>query len=293
MTITADQRQRRKQGVGGSDAAAIMLGADDYQTILDVYCSKVYDAPDTNDDVATIGNLLEPVIRQIAALKLGVAVTEAPDTYVHPKHEWMIAHLDGEVADGGIIECKAVDWRKAKALGEPGSDFCLPGHYFQVQHQLEVTGRPWCHVAYFVSAFDVRMYLVPRDEEIGAAIVAKESAFWHDNVLARVPPESDDAEARMRYLAMEHAGNTKAAPLVVSAGTSAYEAVEDLRAATRARRAAQKAEATAKARIQSLLGDATRLECPTGTISWSVAKSKGRRFSARFRDDVDTDADVE
>lgn len=288
--ITAAQRERRRQGVGGSDAAAIMLGADDYQTVLDVYCSKVFDAPDTASEVATIGNILEPAVRQIAALKLGVGVCEAPDTYVHPKHPWMLAHLDGDVDDGGIIECKAVDWRKAKNLGEPGSDFCLPGHYFQVQHQLEVTGRPWCHVAYFVSAFDVRLYLVMRDEEIGAAIVAKESAFWHDNVLARVPPDSDDAGARMRYLAMEHRGDARSAPLVVAAGTSAGEAVLALRDARAARFAAQAIEKACIARVQSIMGDATRLECPWGSVGWSAAKKSGRRFTPKFTNDASDDA---
>lgn len=265
-----------------------MLGADDYQTVLDVYCSKVYDAPDTTDEVATIGNILEPAVRQIAALKLGVGVREAPDTYVHPKHSWMLAHLDGEVDDGGIIECKAVDWRKAKNLGEPGSDFCLPGHYLQVQHQLEVTGRPWCHVCYFVSAFDVRLYLVMRDEEIGAAIVAKESAFWHDNVLARVPPDSDDAEARMRYLAMEHRGDAKREVLTVAAGTSAYEALADLRDARRNRKMSEVSEKMAAARVQSIMGDSTRMVCDFGSVSWSARNKKGtRRFTPTFDDAPD------
>ena len=94
----------------------------------------------------------------------------------------------------------------------------------------------------------------------------------------------------MRYLAMEHRGDVKADVLTVTAGTSAGDAVLALRDARAARIAAEKSEKTCIARVQTLMGSSTRLECPWGSVGWSAAKKSGHRFTPKFTSDASSDA---
>ena len=270
--ISAEQRERRRQGIGGSDAAKIVLGADDFGTALDVYASKVLPlAPDDENPTTRAGNILEPAIRALAAAQLGMAILEAPETYTHPKHGFMLAHLDGLAADGGNVELKALDWRKALRLGEPGTDLCLRPHFIQAQHQMEVTGLPWSYVTYFCGTFDLRIFVVERDREIGAMIAEREGKFWNDHVLARVPPPGDVAS----QLAFNAARWTKAdgEALYAAPESSAEEALVELREAKAAVKAARALEDVAKARVQALMADSPLLECDFGRVSWKPSKS--------------------
>lgn len=74
MTITAEQRERRRRYLGASDTPAI-LGLSPWATPADVYWSKVgplkYDAP---TEAMQTGNRLEASIVSFAAERLGVAV---------------------------------------------------------------------------------------------------------------------------------------------------------------------------------------------------------------------------
>ncbi len=265
--ITPAQRLARQKSIGSSDAAPVVLGADDYTDRLGVYASKVLPLPpDSTGDAAEAGNLLEPAIRAMAARELGVAIVEAPDTFVHPTRPYMTANLDGLVADGGLCEIKSIDWRKAKELGEPGTDAVLPKWLVQTQHQLEVTGLPWAHVAAFVSAFDLRMFLVPRDRELGEMIAERERIFWHDNVLARVPPPETDPASALRYAArLARTDDT----LALDASTSAYEAMRELRDVKAQQKILKDLEALAKERIASFMGAARKVTCDLGSVSWT------------------------
>ncbi len=309
--ITAEQRQRRRQGIGASDAAAIVLGDDGFRTSLDVYAEKVFDLPDESDDQRAAGNILEPAIRELAARKLGVPIVPSPSTLVHPTRPWMIAHLDGEAGDGGVFEAKALDWRKAKLLGPEGTDACLRPHLVQVQHQLEVTGKPWGHVGYLVGPYDLRLYLVVRDEELGGMIAEAVTRFWHENVLARVPPEAESGEAQLRYNARAFSKGSSER-LYADPGTPADEALRDLARARAATKAAKEIEKLAAARVQSLMGNARRIDCSFGHVTWSRGKStawasvvrelggapralidKHTKPSARFLPSFDGDAGAE
>lgn len=309
--ITAEQRQRRRQGIGASDSAAIILGDDGFRTVLDVYAEKVFELPDETNDQREAGNILEPAIRELAARKLGVPIRPSPQTFVHPTRPWMLAHLDGEVADGGVFEAKALDWRKAKLLGAEGTDQCLRQHLVQVQHQLEVTGKPWGHVGYLVGPYDLRLYLVVRDEELGGMIAETVGRFWHENVLARIPPEVESGEAQLRYNARAFATGTREV-LYADPGTRAEEALRDLARARAATRAAKEVERLAAARVQTLMGNARRIDCSFGHVTWSRGKKtawasvvrelggaprplidKHTKPSARFLPSFDGDAGAE
>ncbi len=269
--ITAEQRIARRAGIGGSDAAKVVLGADDFGTALDVYASKVLDLPEEKGGAMNAGNHLEAAIRAMTAESLGMAIVEAPKTYIHPTRPYMLAHLDGLTADGGNLEAKALDWRKAKALGEPGTDFCLKHHFVQAQHQMEVTGLPWTYVSYLVSAFDLRVFVVERDPAIGRAIADAEEKFWNEHVLARIPPDGDVRS----QLAFNAARWPKATgeTLIVSPGSAAEGALIELREAKAAAKAAKQQVDAARVRVENIMGSAPRIEAAWGKATWLPSKS--------------------
>ncbi len=269
--ISAAQREARRKGVGGSDCAPIILGADDYRTVLDVYSSKVNDLPDETSTQLSAGNHLEPAIRAMAAEALGMAIVEAPKTYIHPTRPFMLAHLDGLAADGGNVEIKAIHWKKALALGEPGTDFCLRHHFLQSQHQMEVTGLPFTYVAYLCNAFDLRIFVVERDPVLGRAIADAEEKFWNQHVLARIPP-AGDVKSQLAFNAARWPNATGEA-LVVAPGSAAEQALIELREAKAAVRAAKAQADAATARVQALMSDAPLLTCDFGKVSWKPSKS--------------------
>lgn len=267
--ITAEQRERRRSGLGGSDAPIVVLGADEFRTRLDVYADKVLPpAPEKSDSARDAGNALEAGIRTLAGRALGVRIDADAETHVHPKHPWMLVHLDGRSSDGGIFEAKALDFRKARNLGEPGTDECLRSHFVQVQHAMEVVDKPFAHVGYLVGPYDLRLFLVERDREIGRMIVGREGRFWREHVLARVPPPNDDTEAALRFNERAYTGSKKAA-LEATRGTPAYELLRELRDAVAARKRAHEIEDEIAARVQALMGEHRRIECDLGHVTWS------------------------
>jgi predicted phage-related endonuclease len=192
----------------------------------------------------------------------------------------MLANLDGLTSDGGLFEAKAIDWRKAKDLGDEGTDWTLPGHFIQVQHYMEVKAIPFAHVAYFVGAFDLRLFVVMRDEELGGMLAEREGLWWRTHVEARVPPEPVDVDAALRFNRARFPEAT-ADVLRVEAGTSAEEALRELRDARRARKAATDLEKLARARVESLMGSARRVECDFGHVTWSNGKTTAWAAVAR------------
>jgi putative phage-type endonuclease len=268
MAITPAQRAGRRSGIGGSDAAGI-LGKSARKTPLSVYDSKVHDFADEQSEFADLGNELEPVIRRLAAKKLGLAIEEPTETLRHPEHDWMLANLDGVTSDGGVFEAKAVfDWVKAKELGPEGSDWVLPEHFIQVQHYMEVAGLPHAHVAYFVNG-KIQTYRVAREREIGAVLVQEEGRFWREHVLARVPPDETNPFVVAEFLghAFQKANGER---LTAEEGGVAEATLLRLREARAAEKAAKQMVESAKNEVKLILGDAARIDCAFGHVTWTA-----------------------
>ncbi len=64
-----------------------------------------------------------------------------------------------------------------------------------------ITGAPFCTVAALVGADDLRLYTVPRDEEIIGMIRDKAIQWWEAYVVAEVPPPMKSAKDASRMLA--------------------------------------------------------------------------------------------
>jgi putative phage-type endonuclease len=279
--MTDDFHERRRTGLGGSDAAAA-LGISPWRTPYDLWLEKTAaDAPrPPPTEPMRWGVLLEPLIRAEYSRRTGRNVRVFPDTLRHPSHDWMIAHLDGRVGDGNILnrilEVKTA--RDGRGWGEPGSDG-IPLHYLvQVHHYLIVSGAQIADLAVLIGGSDFRIYTVRADETIARQLVEREAEFWHQ-VERREPPAPvnlGDATARWGKLLT---------PGAVIASAYELDAVESLFRLREERRVLDEAEAAAKLIVMQALANGDSLVDAAGKLLCTWKLDRGRKaFTVEARE---------
>lgn len=201
--ITQQWLERRKHGIGGSEAAAI-LGLNKYATPYTVWLEKTNRAePDDLSDNQKVywGTVLEPVVADEFARRHPEFKVHAPGAmYQSVEYPWMLASVDRVIYEEdelarskhgkvyvpkGILEIKTCGER-AKVDWEDG----VPDYYLaQVNHYLSVTGYEYAYVAVLIAGQEYREYKVERDREDIQWLNCKEMEFWFEYVEAdKVPP---------------------------------------------------------------------------------------------------------
>lgn len=220
LTSRQQWLEERRKGIGGSDVAAI-LGLSPWKSPLDVYLDKIGEAPpDKETKRQRRGQAIEPLILRKFEERMGVQVARFREPLVSEAHPFMRANLDGRMPEGGqIVEAKCA-W-SPEGWGEDGSSE-VPAYYqTQACHYFAVTGAEVC---FFPVLFgmdgldwqavetpagpvwspviaddaDFRIFTVTRDEAFVADVVEAERAFWHEHVLARVPPAPTSREDALK-----------------------------------------------------------------------------------------------
>lgn len=187
----------RRQGIGGSDAAAV-LGVSPFTTAVDLYYDKrgiVSAAEDSSNWVQLeIGHLLENLVARIFAKKTGYRIFQIKKMFRHPIHTFMLADLDFfvELPDRktAILEIKTTNynardkWWDGKKEIVP-LNYCLQGrHYMSV---MDIDQIFYCCL-YGNNEEEVIIRHMERDFEFESELIALEEDFWVNHVLAEVPP---------------------------------------------------------------------------------------------------------
>jgi putative phage-type endonuclease len=182
----------RQKGIGGSDISAI-LGLNPYKTKLDVYhdkmASKVEDAP--NEDMLR-GQLLEEFVAQMYG-KLAGAEIRKPKRKIfrHRTYDYIRASVDRFYTDASgkdnILECKT----SAKKITH---DTIYPAWVCQVQWYMMILGKKtstivWC----CPPGFSIEWMEIPASKDFQKYMLEEAKKFWHDHILAAVPPEPTTA----------------------------------------------------------------------------------------------------
>jgi putative phage-type endonuclease len=143
----------RMDGLGGSEAGAVM-GMSNFSSPLMVYLrKKVLVAPSETSIAAERGKMLEPVIRGRAIKNFPQLVIEpVPFMFFHPVYPFMLANIDGVIHAPHIINIRGEDilgiggheiksaktdygWKEDEI---PDSYYCQVQHYssFTLQYQI-------------------------------------------------------------------------------------------------------------------------------------------------------------
>lgn len=215
----------RKQGIGGSDAAAV-LTLDDYQseyskTPLDVYNEKISeDHAFTKNFFSRRGNAMEPVLREEYSEKTGREVHVSNAILQHPKHKFMLCSLDGYSNDNRIQEFKTAT--SSRGWGEEGTDQIPQKYLIQTQHNIAVAGADVADVSVSIGGLPPKYYEIPADKEIAEMIIEGEAKFW-EKVQARIVPDAHSIEElRAKFTVMDGA-TAHATPEVEQAVTDLYD----------------------------------------------------------------------
>lgn len=139
--------ERRKNGIGGSDAACI-LGLNPWKTNVDLWMEKTGRViPDDISDKECIryGVDAEPLLRELFAIdfpKYKVFYDQF-GMFRNKKYPWIFATLDGwyetPLGDLGVLEIKTTEIKRYSQW-KAWKD-AVPQHYYiQVLHQLLATG---------------------------------------------------------------------------------------------------------------------------------------------------------
>lgn len=214
----------RRLGLGGTDVAAL-LGIHPYKTRLGVYLDKTtLDEPDEDDDdddspseAAYWGTALEPIVADHFARENKLTLAKpgmwgrgvdgdrwqlaSPDRLVYTDSP-LLLQPDGSLQPGAAVCPPATveDVLAAEALyeGKTASaylrdewkDNLVPDHYVvQTQWYLHVMGLQWAWIAALLGGQRYVQVRIERDQPLIDNLVTIAARFWHDNVLAEIPPE--------------------------------------------------------------------------------------------------------
>jgi putative phage-type endonuclease len=223
----ADWLRERKNGIGGSDVAAL-LGLNPYKTPLALFDEKTADAVEDKGagEAAYWGTVLEDVVAREFGKRTGLKVQRV--NFMLCRDGWMRANIDraivnptigkqvrplvgGKAAEAGrmlstdvILECKTANAHAAEqwgpsqldeiVAGEVVTEHKIPLYYeTQVQWYLGVTGAKRCYVAVLIGGSDFRAYEVVRDDNVIAAIQQRAEEFWK-NLQQGIAPAPVNAE---------------------------------------------------------------------------------------------------
>jgi putative phage-type endonuclease len=182
---------RRREGIGGSDAAAAM-GLSPFDSPLSLFYAKRGDYHAEVTEAMEMGHLMEPVIGDLFARQTGLEVVRWKRMLRSRQWPWMQVNLDFLVpAEDAVAEAKNVGFRMADEWIGEHTEPLVPAHYLiQGEHELAVTGRPRCYFPALIGGAKFRYVVVERDEELIADIAEQERRFW-EMFLADTPPLPD------------------------------------------------------------------------------------------------------
>jgi putative phage-type endonuclease len=203
----------RKQGLGGSDIAAI-LNLSPWRTPVAVWSDKVLEEPnEETSEAMEWGNRLEALVADAYAERLGVTVWNHNymmidgcllgniDRLVTTVEGTKAAHK-GKIKTPRMLECKTTNAFSAKGWGQEGTDE-VPFHYLiQVQHYLGLSGCEQCDVAVLIGGQKLKVYHVIRNQKIIDHIQGFARDWWETHVVGmQAPNPTTSADISMLYAA--------------------------------------------------------------------------------------------
>ena len=188
----------RRQGIGGSDAAAI-VGLDRYRSAFDVYAEKIGLKPEQPDNEAMRqGRDLEDYVASRFCEATEKKVRRRNAILQHPEHTFMTANIDRwVVGENAGLECKTTSvLNRAKfSQGE-----YPPNYYVQCVHYMATTGADRWYLAVLVLNKAFHVFTIERDENEIAALIEAEKHFWTNHIMKQIPPAPDGSESTSELL---------------------------------------------------------------------------------------------
>lgn len=264
--------ERRQKVLGATDAAGV-LGISPWSTPLKVYHDKVDPIPE--DDQPSLpmwlGLRLEDVVAELFTARTGLKVRSDNRHHVHPEDTWLGCHLDYRVwgKPDEIVECKTQSYRHG--WGDDGTDDIPVYYWTQAQHELLVTGARVVHFAVLFGFQDFRTFRIERDETFLETWRAAARDFWHDHVLARVPPPLMGDEFSRRVVSARYPDHDSELRRVPPERELVILQLRDEMAKLKEQELHVEA---LKNRVKDLIGPNAGVEGPWGKVTWKTIRDR-------------------
>lgn len=196
----AEWLELRRNGIGGSDAAAI-LGVSPWTTAVDVWEEKVTAKPETEPSVRMMwGRRLEDVVADALVEERGLRLRRVNRILVHDEYPFVLGSVDRMTRDS-VVEIKVARSASEWATEEEAPDLPpierVPRHYYvQGQHYAAVTRKPTVLFGVLVGGNDLRLIETPADPDFIDDLMTAEVAFWRDYVETGVRPPLEGRDSK-------------------------------------------------------------------------------------------------
>ncbi len=194
----------RRQGIGGSDAAAI-LGISPFATARDLYYEKLnlVSIQDEGDNwvAKKMGHLLEDLVAEIFQKTTGYPICKAKKMFRHPIHRFMLADVDYLVSlpngKTAILEIKTTNYHAKDHWWLNGQETVPINYEAQGRHYMCVMNLDevfYCCL-YGNSEEEIIIRHITRDNAYEEELITLERTFWNDHVqLKNPPPYTEDGD---------------------------------------------------------------------------------------------------
>jgi len=193
----------RPFGLGGSDIAAA-LGLSPFRTPVQLWAEKLGKPGVVPAEglALRVGQHLESFIAREYETHTGRVCALPTGIFQAPDEPHFYGHVDRLVLSEGeqtsqagapftpsvILECKSAGSFTQHLWGERGSDQIPVSYLVQCVWYLWLTKATRADVAVLIGNHDFRIYHVARDEGLEAMVLKRVRRFWHEHVLADMPP---------------------------------------------------------------------------------------------------------
>lgn len=204
MSLTEEQLKLRKQGIGGSEIAAI-VGLNPFSGPLEVYLAKTEGRAFEGNFHTERGTFLEDGAARWWAHRNGATMREV-GTIQHPDAPIVMCTPDrlAKLPDGSELDVsvKVPSRRSEEHWGENGTDDVPEQYLVQLQWELFILAKlEGITRGVIVAPFDdLAAYPVAADLELQGMLVSAAEKFWMDHVEKRVPPPVDGSDFSSEWL---------------------------------------------------------------------------------------------
>jgi putative phage-type endonuclease len=265
--LTPEQIVLRKNGIGGSDIAAV-CGLDKFRAPIDVWVDKTT-PPDEHVELTTPdiyrGTYLEDGIRQWYSKLTGHKV-EKSGVLFHPEYKFIFASPDGIIKQSHVLEIKSP--RRGDDWGEEFTDDIPECYIPQVTWECACAQLPRADVAALIFG-ELKQYHVAYDEDLFKSLAKIAEHFWQEYVVENVPPPADDTKQYETYLRGKFSSHTEE---MLAANGDLEEAALELKKLEQEIADLENQAQARKNIIQGYIGEAAGVEGPWGKITWKRSK---------------------
>lgn len=301
MSLTPEQLELRRTGIGASEIAAL-AGLSKWATPIQIYEAKRTGHVVEANVAMELGTLLEEPIAQLYRKRTGRFVLPVY-TLRHPSKRYAIATPDraafvtppaiGEVEirelnhlrdAEKLVQIKSTSWRLAREWGMPGTDEVPEDYLAQATWEMGVAGVPCADFAVLFDKDRFELFTVHFSLPLFEGLYEIAARFMRDHVEAGVPPAPDASKQYAEFLG-------RAFPRETSediAPVDAPDVVEAVRTYALLKLVEKRTElAIQKVRnlITGTIGNRTGILTPLGRVTWKKERdSEGVNWQAAAND---------